>query len=79
MKASFTEPNTFAGPLYRTKVTHVLDRETGGPGIHPVDRMQREREPLGVATFVFGDANNGNLTYQDVHHQISRVAKRPAP
>jgi hypothetical protein len=79
VKASSTEPNAFAGPLYRTKVTQALDRETGGPLVHPVDRLQREREPLGVATFVFGDANNGSLTYQDMRHQISRAAKKPAP
>jgi hypothetical protein len=79
VKASSTEPNAFAGPLYRTKVTHALDRETGDALVHPVDRVQREREALGVATFVFGDANNGSLTYQDMRHQISRVAKGPAP
>jgi hypothetical protein len=75
--ASPNGSNTFSGQLYRTRIVQTLAREQGGKAkaIHPVIRLQRDSEPLGRATFVFADENNGTLTYQEMSYHITRLVK----
>ena len=73
LRALSTESNTFTGPLYRSRIVQTPAQPPKGKGVYPVIRLQREREPLGTATFVFSDQNNGSLTYQERELHISRV------
>jgi hypothetical protein len=67
-----TEASTYVGPLYQNRVMQIESSAGVKGASHPVIRLQRERKPMGTATLVFVDENNGNLTYGGTNYQISR-------
>jgi hypothetical protein len=73
-----TETRTFAGPVYQNRVMQMEASGRVKGASNPVIRLRRERKPMGTATLVFADENNGSLTYRGANYQISRLTEESA-